>query len=172
MPTRILIADDNPIFRKALRNLLEGVHQWEVFEACDGEDAISKSVDLRPNVVLLDLAMPVKDGLTAAREISQLLPETPILMCTMHVSANLELEAKKSGVRAVLSKSDGNLLVSTVQAFTEAQPVPQLPVTVPILPTPLRTTPTEPAPPSQMAETIPSVDSNLPPQPAEPENVS
>jgi len=172
MPTRILIADDNPIFRKALRNLLEGVHQWEVLEACDGEDAVSKSLDLRPNVVVLDLAMPVKDGLTAAREISHLLPETPILMCTMHFYPNLELEAKKSGVRAVLSKSEGSLLVSTVQAFTAAQPLSQMPISVPTLPSPLPPPPTDPSAASQPADTISSANSNLPTLPTEPENAS
>jgi CheY-like chemotaxis protein len=170
MATRILIADDNPIFRKALRNLLEGVHQWEVLEACDGEDAVSKALDLRPNLVLLDLAMPVKDGLTAAREISQLLPETPILMCTMHVSPNLDLEAKKSGVRAVLSKSESSFLVSTVQAFTAAQPVPQTPVPVPIPPPPQP--PTQVSSASQPTDTTPSADTNLPTQSAGPENPS
>ena len=127
MPTRILIADDNFIFRKTLRQLLESVNQWEVIEACDGQEAVSKSADLQPNVVVLDLAMPIKDGLTAAREISQLLPDTPILMCTMHMGPHLELEAKKSGVRCILSKTESSLLVSTVHNVTAHQPVPETP---------------------------------------------
>lgn len=165
MPVRILIADDNSVFRKTLRQLLEGVDQWEIIEAGDGQEALSKCLEIRPRVVVLDLAMPVKDGLAAAREIAELLPETPILMCTMHMSAHVEAEALKSGIRKVLSKSDSSLLVPAIQQLLSPEqetskatipdtiPPTALPVTAaaatPVSPSPPAPDPTaaEPAPP-------------------------
>jgi CheY-like chemotaxis protein len=117
MPQRILIADDNPTFRKALRQLLQGVDHWEIIEAAEGQEAVTKSVETRPDLVLLDLAMPVKDGFAAAREISQLLPGTPILMCTMHSSSHVETEAQKSGIRQVLSKTNSTLILPAIQQW-------------------------------------------------------
>lgn len=67
MQVRILIADDNAIYRKALRQLLEEADRWEVLEATDGKEAVAKAVENHPAVIILDLAMPGKDGLTAAR---------------------------------------------------------------------------------------------------------
>jgi len=126
MPQRILIADDNATFRKALRQLLEGVDHWEVIEAAEGQEAVTKSMETRPDVIVVDLAMPVKNGLAAAREISQLLPGTPILMCTMHMSAQVEAEAQKSGISQVLSKSHGNLILPAIRQWLRppAAPVP------------------------------------------------
>jgi DNA-binding NarL/FixJ family response regulator len=122
MPARILIADDNAIFRKALRQLLEGADHWEIVEAKSGEEAVTKSVETRPNVIILDLAMPGKDGFAAARDISASLPETPILMCTMHMSALVETEALKSGIRKVLSKADSSLLVPAIRQLLDPEP--------------------------------------------------
>jgi CheY-like chemotaxis protein len=121
MPQRILIADDNPTFRKALRQLLEGVDHWEVVEARDGQEAVARSVEVRPDMIVLDLAMPEKDGFTAAREISTLFPATPILMCTMHISPQLEVEAEKSGIRKVISKVHSVLLVPAIQQLLNRQ---------------------------------------------------
>jgi two-component system, chemotaxis family, chemotaxis protein CheY len=115
MPPRILIADDNSIFRKALRQLLEGADHWEIFEVEGGDQAVIKSVETRPHVIILDLAMPDKDGLAAARDISALLPATPILMCTLHMSPLVEAEALKSGVRQVFSKTDSALLLPAIR---------------------------------------------------------
>ena len=124
MPSRILIADDNAVFRSALRKILLGVDHWDVIEALDGQEAISKAVENQPNLVILDLAMPIKDGLAAAREISQLLPNTPIVMCTMHMSPHVEAEAMRSGVRKVLSKSNSTLLIEAVRQFLEVPDTP------------------------------------------------
>ena len=122
MPQRILIADDNLTFRKALRHLVEGVDHWEVIEAQDGLEAVTLSVETQPDLIVLDLAMPAKDGFTAAREISTLLPATPILMCTMHMSPQLEVEAQKFGIRKVLSKSDSTLVVPAIRHLLNRQP--------------------------------------------------
>ena len=122
MPIRILIADDNPPVRTALRHLLESTGGWEVVDAENGQQAVAKAQELRPNVVILDLVMPVMDGLAAARELSKLLPEIPLLMHTLHWSPQVELEAQKVGVRKVVPKADSKGLVSAIQQALAAEP--------------------------------------------------
>jgi len=121
MPLRILIADDNLVFRKALRHLLERVDHWQVVEAGDGQEAVAKSVEMRPDVIFLDLAMPGKDGFAAAREISALFPETPIVMCTMHLSPHVEAEARKHGIRKVISKTESGAMVPAIRQLLKEQ---------------------------------------------------
>lgn len=113
MPARVLIADDNPAVRTALCHLLARPDR-ELFEAEDGADAVSKALEHSPDVAILDLAMPTMDGLAAAREISSRLPQVALVMCTMHWSPQLQLEAMKWGIRSVISKADSGLLISTV----------------------------------------------------------
>ena len=124
MPLRILIADDNAVFRGALRQLLQAADHWEVFEAQDGQEAVSKALEIQPDAVILDLAMPLKDGLSAAREISQILPQTPLLMCTMHNSPQVEAEALKAGIHKVLSKSESSLLVEAIRQLLRPAEAP------------------------------------------------
>jgi len=131
MPTRILIADDNSTFRRALRRLLEKSGTWDITEAEDGQQAVSKALELRPDMIVLDLAMPSKDGLTAAREISAALPQTPLLMLTMHKSPQVEVEAQKVGIRRVLSKSDSSLLIPATQELLAAVIATGVPDTIP-----------------------------------------
>ncbi len=154
MSVRILIADDNAVFRKTLRQILAGTNHWEIVEATDGQEAITKSLETQPNLIILDLAMPVKDGLAAAREISQLLPNTPILMCTMHMSSHVEAEALKSGIRKVLSKSDSHPLLEAMRQLLPApDPSPLAPAIDPILAA--ETAPViAPAAPATSAETV------------------
>lgn len=122
MSTRILIAEDNPAVRTALRSVLLTAGNWEVIEAVDGQEAIAKAQELKPNLIILDLVMPVMDGLKAARQLSQLFPAIPMIMHTMHWSPQVEIEAQKVGVRKVISKTDTRLLISTVQEVLLASP--------------------------------------------------
>ena len=138
MPIRILIAEDSPAVRTALRSLLQSQSAWEIIEAENGQEALAKAQEYKPNLILLDLVMPVMDGLTAARHISQLLPEIPMLMHTMHWSAQVELEAQKVGVRKVISKANTQLLISTMRQFLSPEPAASSPLVVPL---------TMPAPP-------------------------
>jgi CheY-like chemotaxis protein len=122
MPTRILIADDNPVVRTALRHLLESVDGWEIIDAGNGQEAVAKAQELRPNLIILDLLMPMMDGFTAAREISKLLPDTPLLMHTLHWYPQIELEAQKVGVRKVVSKADSKCLVPAIRQLLASDP--------------------------------------------------
>lgn len=148
MSARILIAEDNPTVRTALRSLLQSAGPWEIVAAENGQEAIAKAQELKPNLIILDLVMPVMDGLSAARQISKLLPEIPMLMHTMHWSPQVEVETQKVGVRKVISKADSRLLVSTVQQFlipeapsplsAESATVPSdIPTPAVVLPTPV-----------------------------------
>lgn len=108
MPTRILLADDSPPIRKMLRSVLEINSAHEICgEAEDGEVAVRLTQELKPDVVVLDLAMPIMDGLEAARRIAVIAPTVVMLMFTLHVSEQLVKEAHKAGIREVFSKSDG-----------------------------------------------------------------
>jgi CheY-like chemotaxis protein len=122
MLARILIVDDNRVVRKTLKHLLETLADVKITEAEDGQAAIARALESRPDVIILDLAMPVMDGLKAAREISKLVPETPIFMYTMHWSELLAVEAQKSGVRKLVSKSQSNILLAEVQQAIAARP--------------------------------------------------
>jgi len=166
MPPRILIADDNAIFRKVLRQLLEGTDHWEIVEAKGGEEAVAKSVETRPNVIILDLAMPDKDGLAAARDISALLPATPILMCTMHMSPLVEAEALKSGVQKVLSKTDSSLLVPAIRQLLNPESPSDQSAALEIIPPPVV------APDAPLSPTVPTEAATEPVPPSAPKNVA
>jgi DNA-binding NarL/FixJ family response regulator len=86
----ILIVDDHPVIRSTVRSLLEA-HELPVCgEAADGKAAIEKATDLRPDLVLLDVVMPVMTGLEAAQELRRILPAMKIVFLTMHEAATLE----------------------------------------------------------------------------------
>jgi CheY-like chemotaxis protein len=122
MPVRILIADDNPLVRTALHHLLESVDHWEILDAANGREAVAQALQFRPNLIILDLVMPVMDGLAAAREISKLLPEIPLVMHTLHLYPQVELEAQKVGARKVVPKADSKGLVAAIQQLLATNP--------------------------------------------------
>jgi DNA-binding NarL/FixJ family response regulator len=119
MPIRILIADDNPQVRTAMREVLEASGDWEIVEAENGEQAIARARECLPRLIILDLVMPGMDGLAASREIATLLPGTPILMHTLHSSPQIQIEAAKTGIRKVVPKSEAATLVSAVREALE-----------------------------------------------------
>ncbi len=106
MPS-VLIVDDNAVVRKLVRDCIDTDTNWLVCgEAENGKIAVEKVKDLRPDVVVLDLQMPVMNGLEAAKEIKQSVPETAVVMFTMHTSDQLLKEAQAVGIQDVVSKSD------------------------------------------------------------------
>jgi DNA-binding NarL/FixJ family response regulator len=119
----ILIVDDNALVRHTLRACIE---QDSVLQACgeamDGEVAVRKVKELRPDIVILDLQMPVMNGLDAARQIKQLSPKTAMLMLTMYKSQELVNEAHAAGIKMVLSKFEGNSqrLLSSLKSLCHA----------------------------------------------------
>ena len=126
MPSRLLIADDHSTVRTLLRILLESHEGWQVCaEVENGLEAVAKAAELKPDLIILDLAMPHMDGLRAAREISAALPNVPILMHTMHNSSELELEAKKAGIRKVVNKTgSGDELFAAIEELLAGSSAP------------------------------------------------
>ncbi len=116
--TRILVVDDNPSVRRYLRGVLEQHRGWRVCdEARDGQEAVYKFQKIKPDVIVLDFQMPYMNGLDAARAISQLSPETPILMVTLYLTKQLSEEAQRAGVRGACAKTDLHCVVDAVGAL-------------------------------------------------------
>jgi two-component system response regulator NreC len=101
---RVLLADDHLILRDGLRALLERA-EFEVLGASDGREAVEIAQDQRPDVAVLDLAMPLLNGLDAARHIAQVSPQTGVIILTMHAEAPYVTEALRAGVRGYVLKS-------------------------------------------------------------------
>src|SRR6478672_8017618 len=110
---RILIADDRESMRTALKTAFVMRPNWEICgEATDGNEVVDKAAQLRPDLILLDFRMHLKDGLTAAAEIKRSMPALPIVMYTLYKTDELEAAAKRVGVCSVVAKEEGvqNLL--------------------------------------------------------------
>ena len=131
MLSRILIADDHDLIRHLIKQEFEHHADWVCIEAENGQQAVVKATELKPEIIILDLVMPVMDGLTAAREIVKTLPSTPIVIHTIHFSEQIKWEAKKIGVQEVLPKADLASLVGVVEALLGEGP--QIPEPEPAL---------------------------------------
>jgi len=104
---RILIADDHELVRRGVRTLLEGEAGWKVVaEVRDGQEAVDKATELKPEVAILDIGMPRLNGLDAARRIKKAVPQIKVLILTMHDSEHLAWEVLKAGARGYVTKSD------------------------------------------------------------------
>ena len=105
MPLRILLADDHEIFRQGLRALLEREGFHVAGEAADGHGAIQMAAQLTPDVAVVDLAMPLLNGLDAAREIARVSPRTRTILLTMHAEDPYVAKALQAGIRGYVLKS-------------------------------------------------------------------
>lgn len=116
--TRILIADDQPAIRKMVRSTLEHHTNFEVCgEVEDGGKAVEAAANLLPDVVVLNISMPVLNGFQAAREIRATLPETVIVILSANTDQHFIEEARKAGARAYVTKTEsGNALIKTIEA--------------------------------------------------------
>lgn len=119
MPIRILIADDDPNIRLLLRRLLEKQHDWQVCgEASNGIEAIEGVEQFAPDIVVMDLAMPVMNGLQAAPEITKRHPTLPMLLISVQeVSKQLASEARNAGYRGAVTKSGGDEVLKGIEAL-------------------------------------------------------
>jgi CheY-like chemotaxis protein len=133
-PKCILIVDNNASIRKIIRTFLEGEAGLKVCgEAVDGYDAIEKAEQLRPDLIILELALPRMSGLTAARTLKKMNPRTPIILFTLYHDAFPNF-VTPAGFDAVVEKrGDISLLMNSVQGLLQAAvrlPVPVLMSTV------------------------------------------
>jgi DNA-binding NarL/FixJ family response regulator len=105
MSVTVVLADDHPLVRQGVRRLLEREEFELLGEASDGVEVIGLAEQLRPDVVVLDLAMPTLNGLGAAREIARVSPRTKIILLTMYTEEHHILEALRAGVKGCVSKT-------------------------------------------------------------------
>ena len=115
---RILIADDHPIIRKHVRSILEGHPRFRVCgEAYDGAQAIEEAKRLKPDVVVLNVSMPILNGMDAAREIKTEFPEIAIVILSSNADKHFVEEARKVGARAYVAKTKAaEALVRAIEA--------------------------------------------------------
>lgn len=114
----ILLADDFAPWRARVRSFLQRKTEWKiVFEACDGLEAVQKTAELHPEVVLLDLSMPHLNGIEAAKRIRQLSPDFKIVILTENPDEDLRAAALEAGASAYVLKSEmTSNLIPAVQA--------------------------------------------------------
>lgn len=123
-PLRILIADDHAVVRAGLRALLESRSGWEVVaEASDGREAVDKASKLKPDVAVLDIGMPLLNGVEATRRIRSASPATEILILTMHESDDLVQQVIQAGARSYILKDEADrVLIAAVEAARHHKP--------------------------------------------------
>ncbi len=122
--TRILIADDHDVVRSGVRSILEGQAGWEIVgEAENGKDAVDRALATRPDVVVLDYALPVLNGIEATRQIRARVPGAEVLIFTMHDTATLVREVLEAGAKGFLLKSDARrFLIAAVETLSTHKP--------------------------------------------------
>lgn len=104
---RILVVDDHEVMRMGIRNLLEAVPHWSVCaEASNGTEAIEKSVQFQPDIIIMDITMPGMNGLEAAGEIGKVRPEIPVIMFSLHLSDDLIKHFQTGGIRGAVGKGE------------------------------------------------------------------
>ena len=121
---RILLADDHELVRQGLRALIEAQSGWQVCgEATTGREAVAKTRELKPDLVVMDFTMPELNGMEATRQICAALPRTQVLVLTMHDSEELVREVLAAGARGYVLKSDaGRALVDALKALADQKP--------------------------------------------------
>ena len=122
--TRILIADDHEVVRSGLRKILESQPKWEVAgEASDGKEAVAKALELKPEIAILDYALPMINGIEATRQIRARLPRTEVLIFTMHDNETLIRDLLAAGARGFLLKSDAKrFLLEAIESLALRKP--------------------------------------------------
>jgi CheY-like chemotaxis protein len=109
MSKTILVVEDSAAVRKVICQFLETRGDYVCAEACDGQDGIQKAMELRPDLILLDVSMPRLNGVEAASILKNTLPHVPIVFVTMYEEYLGHTLSSVVGVRAVVSKRDGIL---------------------------------------------------------------
>jgi DNA-binding NarL/FixJ family response regulator len=121
MRTKILIVDDSPVIRSLVRSFIESHTDWQVCgEAENGQAAVDLVRRLNPDLLVLDLSMPVMNGIDAAREIAAIAPQTKIVLFTIHGWEHLVTIAQAVGIRAVVSKDKEGALDRLLGRLREA----------------------------------------------------
>ena len=121
--TRVMLVDDHEIMRDGLREVLERSGDFEVVgQAGDGDAAVRVARNLKPDVIIMDVMMPLKNGIEACREITELLPETRVLILTASSEEDAVMEAVAAGATGYLQKYSGKeVLLRTVRDVADGE---------------------------------------------------
>ncbi|HEY1468978.1 MAG TPA: response regulator transcription factor [Candidatus Acidoferrum sp.] len=127
MPTKlkVLLVDDHALVRRGFRRMLEDEPSFQVVgEASDGAEALKRAEELQPDVIVMDCALPQVNGIDATRQILKKLPDTAILMLSMHSEDTLVRQAMEAGARGYILKNAMDLdLVNAIKKVAEGQTV-------------------------------------------------
>jgi CheY-like chemotaxis protein len=120
MAKRVLVADDHPLIRKMLCQLFEREDEYDICaEAQNGQEAIDLALKHRPDLIILDFAMPVLNGLEAARQLKKIMPDVPIILFTQHATG-IELAKPQANIDRMVSKSNPESLMGHVKSLAPA----------------------------------------------------
>ena len=119
MPKSVLLVDDNAVIRQALCRLFLSEAGFEICgEAENGQKAIEKAQELRPDLIVMDLSMPVMNGIEAVRVLKRLMPKVPVIIFSEYSDVFSEKEARSAGVSALVSKAEHvSLLLGKARAL-------------------------------------------------------
>ena len=122
-PLRIVLADDHTLVRQGVRKILEDQENWMVVaEAQDGRELVKKTLEMQPEMVVVDVAMPLLNGIEATRQILRKLPTTKVLMLSMHADEAYIIQSLEAGARGYLLKDSADSdLVRAVTAVVEGK---------------------------------------------------
>lgn len=122
---RVMLVDDHPIMLKGLQEVLEDWGGFEIVgQASDGVEAVAVAVESSPDVVVMDMMMPKRDGVEACRDILRLLPDTKVLILTASTDEDAMVEAIAAGATGFVHKYSGSEeLVNTLRSLAEGQPM-------------------------------------------------
>ena len=122
---RVMLVDDHPVMLRGLREILQDSGGFEVVaQAADGEEAVARAEETRPDVIVMDVMMPNKDGVEACRDILDLLPGTKVLMLTASSEDDAVVEAIAAGATGFVHKyTGGDDLVDAIRRVARGQPV-------------------------------------------------
>ena len=123
--TRIVLADDHPLLRQALRDILEKQPDFEVIaEASNGEEAVKLATEMLPDIVIMDISMPVLNGLEATKQIKATNPSIAVLVLTVHSDSEHILSILRAGAGGYLTKSVyGDEVIHAVRALVSGETV-------------------------------------------------
>jgi CheY-like chemotaxis protein len=118
MPKKVLVVDDNPMIRRLICRMLEEAGYHVCAQAADGAEAIELAKQVMPELVILDLSMPLMNGIVAARELKKLYPHVPIILFTQHAEMAIHISELK--VDRIVAKSDAASLLRQVYSLAPA----------------------------------------------------
>ena len=116
-----MLVDDNDAIRRSLHHVFDFNPDWDVCgEASNGLEGVEKAKTLHPDLIVMDVSMPVMNGLEAARVIHETMPRVLVILCSLHTDDSLRSEAREAGVRAIVSKTQNvQMLVSKARELLQ-----------------------------------------------------